>query len=194
MVLITVEAARAFDTIFFLTNGGPGNVSTTLSWVAYRETFQKRTVRIWRGDRLDAGRLHDDHHDDLFPAALLPAKAKIDETGRVEMRAERRVGPFTLTGLFCILLGAVTIVFGAVYFPELVRLIAILAILIVVGGAIIVGAMQWNPRARKVVVYLFAAILVIWSLVPFYWLLNMSLMYKTELLSVPPISFRTIRR
>ncbi|HEY8446676.1 MAG TPA: sugar ABC transporter permease [Thermomicrobiales bacterium] len=42
MVLITVEAARVFDTIFFLTNGGPGDVSTTLTWVVYRETFQKR--------------------------------------------------------------------------------------------------------------------------------------------------------
>jgi ABC-type sugar transport system permease subunit len=42
MVLITVEAARVFDTIFFLTNGGPGDVSTTLAWVVYRETFQKR--------------------------------------------------------------------------------------------------------------------------------------------------------
>ncbi len=42
MVLITVEAARVFDTIFFLTNGGPGDVSTTLTWLVYRETFQKR--------------------------------------------------------------------------------------------------------------------------------------------------------
>lgn len=42
MVLITVEAARVFDTIFFLTNGGPGDVSTTLTWLIYRETFQKR--------------------------------------------------------------------------------------------------------------------------------------------------------
>jgi ABC-type sugar transport system permease subunit len=42
MVLITVEAARVFDTIFFLTNGGPGDVSTSLSWLVYRETFQKR--------------------------------------------------------------------------------------------------------------------------------------------------------
>lgn len=46
MVLITVEAARVFDTIFFLTNGGPGDVSTTLTWVVYRETFQKRNYGL----------------------------------------------------------------------------------------------------------------------------------------------------
>ncbi len=46
MVLITVEAARVFDTIFFLTNGGPGDVSTTLAWVVYRETFQKRAYGL----------------------------------------------------------------------------------------------------------------------------------------------------
>lgn len=35
MVLVTVEAARAFDVIFFMTGGGPGDVSTTLTWWVY---------------------------------------------------------------------------------------------------------------------------------------------------------------
>lgn len=44
MVLITVEAARVFDNIFFMTNGGPGDVSTTLTWAVYRETFVNRNL------------------------------------------------------------------------------------------------------------------------------------------------------
>ena len=38
---------------------------------------------------------------------------------------------------------------------------------------------------RRLLIYGFAALLMIWTLVPIYWLLNMSLMFKTELLSVP---------
>src|SRR5918997_1259907 len=38
---------------------------------------------------------------------------------------------------------------------------------------------------RRILTYLLAALLVIWTLVPIYWLLNMSLMFKPELLSVP---------
>jgi multiple sugar transport system permease protein len=38
---------------------------------------------------------------------------------------------------------------------------------------------------RRLLVYGFATLLVIWTLVPIYWLFNMSLMFKTELLSVP---------
>ncbi len=44
MVLVTVEAARVFDNIFFMTNGGPGDVSTTLTWAVYRETFVNRQI------------------------------------------------------------------------------------------------------------------------------------------------------
>jgi multiple sugar transport system permease protein len=40
-------------------------------------------------------------------------------------------------------------------------------------------------NGRRLLVYGFAALLAIWTLVPIYWLLNMSLMFKTELLSVP---------
>jgi multiple sugar transport system permease protein len=38
---------------------------------------------------------------------------------------------------------------------------------------------------RRLLIYGFATLLVIWTLVPIYWLFNMSLMFKTELLSVP---------
>lgn len=40
MVLVTVEAARAFDIIFFMTGGGPGDVSTTLPWEVYRVFYK----------------------------------------------------------------------------------------------------------------------------------------------------------
>ncbi|MCA9879559.1 MAG: carbohydrate ABC transporter permease [Thermomicrobiales bacterium] len=39
--------------------------------------------------------------------------------------------------------------------------------------------------ARRAFTYIAAAVLVIWTLFPIYWLLNMSLMFKPELLSVP---------
>jgi multiple sugar transport system permease protein len=39
MVIVSVEAARAFDIIYFLTQGGPGNASTTLTWLIYHTTF-----------------------------------------------------------------------------------------------------------------------------------------------------------
>jgi multiple sugar transport system permease protein len=38
---------------------------------------------------------------------------------------------------------------------------------------------------HRLLIYGFAALLTVWTLVPIYWLLNMSLMFKTELLSVP---------
>jgi multiple sugar transport system permease protein len=38
---------------------------------------------------------------------------------------------------------------------------------------------------RRVLTYGFAMLLVVWTLIPIYWLLNMSLMFKPELLSVP---------
>lgn len=40
-------------------------------------------------------------------------------------------------------------------------------------------------NGRTVFTYFCAALLVIWTLVPIYWLLNMSLMFKTELLAQP---------
>lgn len=43
-VLVTVEAARVFDIIFFMTNGGPGDASTTLTWDIYRQSFVNRDL------------------------------------------------------------------------------------------------------------------------------------------------------
>jgi multiple sugar transport system permease protein len=40
MVLVTGEAARTFDLIFFMTGGGPGNATRGLSQEIYVETFQ----------------------------------------------------------------------------------------------------------------------------------------------------------
>lgn len=40
MVLVSVEAARAYDVLYFLTAGGPGNASTTVTWLIYVSTFQ----------------------------------------------------------------------------------------------------------------------------------------------------------
>ncbi len=38
---------------------------------------------------------------------------------------------------------------------------------------------------RRLLTYGFAALLVIWTLVPIYWLFTMSMMFKTELLAIP---------
>ena len=40
-------------------------------------------------------------------------------------------------------------------------------------------------NGRRLLTYALALLLVIWTIVPIYWLLNMSLMFKTELLSIP---------
>lgn len=39
LVLITVEAIRVFDIMYFLTRGGPGNATETLTYETYKETF-----------------------------------------------------------------------------------------------------------------------------------------------------------
>jgi ABC-type sugar transport system permease subunit len=41
LCVITVEAARVFDLIYFLTGGGPANSSETLTYLIYRETFMQ---------------------------------------------------------------------------------------------------------------------------------------------------------
>lgn len=40
-------------------------------------------------------------------------------------------------------------------------------------------------NARRILIYAAAIVLLVWTLFPIYWLLNMSLMFKTELLAVP---------
>jgi len=185
MVLITVEAARVFDTIFFLTNGGPGDVSTSLTWVAYRETFQKRAY----GDGSAIGWLLV-----IFTTVITTAyflllfyrrKGKVDDQGAPIFANEFKIGPVSLSGLITLLLVAFPVVFGSIYFPELVKMVIALAILLVGGGALVIALININPTVRSIVIYALAAIFVIWTLVPFYWLLNMSLMVKKELLSVP---------
>lgn len=66
----------------------------------------------------------------------------------------------------------------------------LILLLLVLGGivALTIAGIDIAFRrtgARRILTYFFAALLVIWTFVPIYWLLNMSLMYKTELLSVP---------
>jgi multiple sugar transport system permease protein len=39
-VVTTVYAFRSFDFIYIMTSGGPGTISTTLPYLAYREAFQ----------------------------------------------------------------------------------------------------------------------------------------------------------
>ena len=39
--------------------------------------------------------------------------------------------------------------------------------------------------ARKITVYIFAVILIVWSLIPIYWFANMSFMFDVEVSSIP---------
>ncbi len=39
-VVTIVYAFRSFDFIYIMTSGGPGTISTTLPYLAYREAFQ----------------------------------------------------------------------------------------------------------------------------------------------------------
>lgn len=185
MVLITVEAARVFDTIFFLTNGGPGDVSTSLTWVAYRETFQKRAY----GDGAAIGWLLVVFTTLITTAYFLllfyRRKGKVDDSGSRLAAADLRLGPISLSGLLALALAAFPIVYGLIYFHALVKIFAAFAVILIVGGAIVLSLMKLGPAARAAVIYVLAAVLVIWTLVPFYWLLNMSFMVKKELLSVP---------
>ncbi|MER3485415.1 MAG: hypothetical protein C4345_04995, partial [Chloroflexota bacterium] len=64
------------------------------------------------------------------------------------------------------------------------------ALLIIVAGVVTLAVIGIDAAfrrsgTRRALTYLFAALLVIWTFVPIYWLFNMSFMYKTELLSVP---------
>ena len=42
---------------------------------------------------------------------------------------------------------------------------------------------RWS--AKRILIYILAVLLVVWTLTPIYWLLNMSAMYKNELLATP---------
>jgi ABC-type sugar transport system permease subunit len=185
MVLITVEAARVFDTIFFLTNGGPGDASTTLTWVAYRETFQKRAYGYGSSVGWILVALSTVITTVYFMLLFYRRKGRKDEEGRPVVVAERRIGPLSLSGLAGIALTLAVLLLGFLYYPEMLRVIVGLGAVLAIGGAIVGFLMTRFPRSRAIIVYALAAALVIWTLVPFYWLLNMSLMFHSELLSVP---------
>ena len=185
MVLITVEAARVFDTIFFLTNGGPGDASTTLTWVAYRETFQKRAYGYGSSVGWILVAISTVITMVYFMLLFYRRKGRKDEAGNILVVEERRIGPFSMSGLFAILLAGCVVLLGFLYFPEMLRVIIGLGAVLLAGGAIVIGVITRFRRGRAVVVYGLAAFLVIWTLVPFYWLLNMSFMFHSELLSVP---------
>jgi len=44
LCLLTAEATRVFDLIYFMTGGGPGNASSTLTWEIYRQVFTAMNV------------------------------------------------------------------------------------------------------------------------------------------------------
>ena len=145
MVLVTVEAARAFDIIFFMTGGGPGDVSTTLTWEVYRVFYKNN--QYGQGSALGwlLVILTTIITTDLLPAPLLAAPRAAGRSDAGDAPHER--------------------------------------------------AVRSTMNGRRFSSTSLAALLVIWTLVPIYWLLNMSLMFKTELLvgPDPPLS-RTIRR
>ncbi len=44
LCLLTAEATRVFDIIYFMTGGGPGNASSTVTWEVYRQVFTSQNV------------------------------------------------------------------------------------------------------------------------------------------------------
>lgn len=44
LCLLTAEATRVFDIIYFMTGGGPGNSSSTVTWEIYRQVFTAQNV------------------------------------------------------------------------------------------------------------------------------------------------------
>ena len=185
MVLITVEAARVFDTIFFMTNGGPGDVTTTLTWLAYRETFQKRDYGLGSATGWILVAITTVITTAYFLLLFYRRKTRIDADGRAVIKDAVRVGRFTLSQVVWTVTAVLVVVLGFLWYPEMMRsVLTLLAVLGVVGGAI-VAILNANWRARRVVTYVLAAILLVWTLIPIYWLLNMSFMYHRELLSVP---------
>lgn len=187
MVLITVEAARAFDTIFFLTNGGPGDVSTTLSWAIYLETFQKRQYGYGASIGwilmifttvittvyfllLFYRRKRKSDDDDLAAAvASLPEQSK--------------VGKYLAYGAGAV--GLLLLILAGFRYTEMFTVTIGVIAAIAVSAIAVTFLLQFSGRSRRIVVYAGAILLLIWTLIPIYWLLNMSLMFKTELLALP---------
>jgi multiple sugar transport system permease protein len=45
--------------------------------------------------------------------------------------------------------------------------------------------MRWQVKGRRVFIYFGAILLAIWTLVPIYWLFNLSFMFNVEMIAVP---------
>ncbi len=184
MVLITVEAARAFDTVFFLTNGGPGDVSTTLSWAVYLETFQKRQYGYGAAIGWLLVIFTMIITTVYFLLLFYRRKQKVADGGQLVVDT----GFSAVTRLVLAVVGGIALLitlWAAIRFTDMVLIIAGFALIIValaVGAAFLIRA---GDRPRKALIYVAAIVLLIWTLIPIYWLLNMSLMFKTELLAVP---------
>ncbi|MGD9710539.1 MAG: ABC transporter permease subunit [Thermomicrobiales bacterium] len=184
MVLITVEAARAFDTIFFLTNGGPGNVSTTLSWAIYLETFQKRQYGYGAAIGWILVIFTMIITTIYFLLLFYRRKHKASDDTDVPVMAEGGRGWSITLGVAGALAIALFVVVARRY-PDMITTIAgfvaIIAVLAIVSTLLI----RSGAATRKMLIYGAAAMLLVWTIVPIYWLLNMSLMHKTELLTLP---------
>jgi ABC-type sugar transport system permease subunit len=186
MVLITVEAARAFDTIFFLTNGGPGDVSTTLSWATYMETFQKRQFGYGAAIGWLLVIVMTVVTTIYFLLLFYRRKQRTSvaaEDAEVAPAATSRGG--RLLAVLVLGLAVLAVAITARSQPEMLLILLGIGIGILVLGAAVVSLLRLSPRSRRWVTYAAVAIMIVWTVVPIYWLLNMSLMYKTELLSVP---------
>jgi ABC-type sugar transport system permease subunit len=184
MVLITVEAARAFDTVFFLTNGGPGDVSTTLSWAVYLETFQKRQYGYGAAIGWLLVIFTMIITTVYFLLLFYRRKQQISEDGQLlaEGGFSKRVKAFLMA------VGAAALLvlgYAAINYVDMVLIIAGFILIIAAVAMVAAFLIRSGDRPRKALIYFAALVLLIWTLVPIYWMLNMSLMFKTELLTLP---------
>lgn len=189
MVLITVEAARAFDTIFFLTNGGPGDASTTLPWAVYLETFQKRNYGYGAAIGWILVIFTMIITTVYFLLLFYRRKQRAvvedaEEDGAIAAAAPTEGRSRILTGVTLAIVGLLILV-AARNQAEMVAILASIVAIVAAAGVLVVALIRASQGSRKILVYGAAIVLLIWTLVPIYWLLNMSLMYKTELLAIP---------
>ncbi len=185
MVLITVEAARAFDTIFFLTNGGPGDVSTTLSWAIYLETFQKRQYGYGAAIGWLLVIFTMIITTVYFLLLFYRRKQTVSPDGRTAAAEETQSRTTLIAKIVAGIVLLALLAVSVQRYPEMMAVIAGALLVIVVIGAAAAFLIRASHGTRRGLTYLAAAALLIWTLVPIYWLFNMSLMFKTELLSVP---------
>lgn len=184
MVLITVEAARAFDTIFFLTNGGPGDVSTTLSWAIYLETFQKRQY----GYGAAIGWilvLFTMIITTIYFLLLFYRRKQKNSTDSAMLSVTRKDRHSRISTVAAGALGLIVAILAVRRYPEMMGVLFGIVAVIAAIGAAVVFLLRASYGTRRALTYIAAVMLLVWTLVPIYWLLNMSFMYKTELLAIP---------